>query len=387
MSYALLFIFSMAISLVLRFYGERFFRLVPQLSFCDTETRTCYGKIGVFRVGFANLIFFGVQAVLMIGLTEARSWRGVLHNGCWLVKVLLWFCTLIAVFALPNSVVLIYAEAARFGAGMFIVVQLVLLLEFAYSWNQQWVQKDDTKWYVAIVGASVVMLLGSLAAIVAMYVLFTAAGARTCALNIAFITLTLLICILFTFLSLLDKIEHGALLPSSVIFTYCTYLCWSAISSVPSSDERWHCFVFDPDTASSQSWDMLVGIAFTLISVAYSTASSSVRSAEFKLGTTQPPPRSLPPLHSSRLADDDEDLDDPTFAYSPAFFHTTFLLASMYVAMLMCNWTFAAESGFALDKSWISVWIKIASQWLAAALYIWTLLAPYLFPDRDFGYS
>jgi hypothetical protein len=31
------------------------------------------------------------------------------------------------------------------------------------------------------------------------------------------------------------------------------------------------------------------------------------------------------------------------------------------------------------------VWIKVASQWAAAALYTWSLVAPAVFPDRAFN--
>lgn len=31
------------------------------------------------------------------------------------------------------------------------------------------------------------------------------------------------------------------------------------------------------------------------------------------------------------------------------------------------------------------MWVKIGSQWVAIALFLWTLIAPVLLPDRDFG--
>lgn len=33
----------------------------------------------------------------------------------------------------------------------------------------------------------------------------------------------------------------------------------------------------------------------------------------------------------------------------------------------------------------VTMWVKIASQWVAMALFLWTLIAPSVFPDRDFG--
>jgi hypothetical protein len=40
---------------------------------------------------------------------------------------------------------------------------------------------------------------------------------------------------------------------------------------------------------------------------------------------------------------------------------------------------------YLINVGWTSVWVKTASQWVTVALYCWTLLAPALFPDRDFN--
>lgn len=33
----------------------------------------------------------------------------------------------------------------------------------------------------------------------------------------------------------------------------------------------------------------------------------------------------------------------------------------------------------------VSMWVKIVAQWLTILLFFWTLVAPKLFPDRDFS--
>ena len=38
-----------------------------------------------------------------------------------------------------------------------------------------------------------------------------------------------------------------------------------------------------------------------------------------------------------------------------------------------------------LNKSEASMWVKISSSWVCLVLYTWTLVAPALFPDRDFN--
>lgn len=42
---------------------------------------------------------------------------------------------------------------------------------------------------------------------------------------------------------------------------------------------------------------------------------------------------------------------------------------------------------FELDQGTISMWVKMASKWCSEAIYIWTVIAPAIFPGRDFGYG
>jgi hypothetical protein len=73
-----------------------------------------------------------------------------------------------------------------------------------------------------------------------------------------------------------------------------------------------------------------------------------------------------------------------TYVYS--FFHLIFALASMYSAMLLTGWGNAnVEEKDIIDVGWPSVWVRMCTQWITAALYIWSLVAPQIFPDRDFS--
>lgn len=40
---------------------------------------------------------------------------------------------------------------------------------------------------------------------------------------------------------------------------------------------------------------------------------------------------------------------------------------------------------YLINVGWTSVWVKVVSQWVTVGLYCWTLVAPVLFPDRDFS--
>ena len=58
----------------------------------------------------------------------------------------------------------------------------------------------------------------------------------------------------------------------------------------------------------------------------------------------------------------------------------------MYAAMALVGWQRVANDvqANALDVGWGSVWVKIGAAIVASALYAWTLIAPVVFPNREF---
>jgi hypothetical protein len=64
-----------------------------------------------------------------------------------------------------------------------------------------------------------------------------------------------------------------------------------------------------------------------------------------------------------------------------------FILISCYYAMILTNWgTLQADYSLAFPKSGsVAMWLQAAGQWIAILLYIWSMIAPKLFPDREFS--
>jgi hypothetical protein len=79
-----------------------------------------------------------------------------------------------------------------------------------------------------------------------------------------------------------------------------------------------------------------------------------------------------------------KDQDREAVTYNYVQFYIIFALASMYTGMLMTGWGSGRIEKDLIDVGWTSVAVKITSQWIAAALYMWTLVAPIILPDREF---
>jgi len=63
-----------------------------------------------------------------------------------------------------------------------------------------------------------------------------------------------------------------------------------------------------------------------------------------------------------------------------------FALATLYVMMCLTNW-FKPDSDLqTMNANSAAVWVKIVSSWLCVGLYVWSLIAPAVLEDRDFGF-
>jgi hypothetical protein len=63
-------------------------------------------------------------------------------------------------------------------------------------------------------------------------------------------------------------------------------------------------------------------------------------------------------------------------------------LICCWYAMSLTSWGSVAGGGGTIanpSAGKVSMWMIISSQWLMNLLYLWTLIAPKLFPDREFS--
>jgi hypothetical protein len=60
---------------------------------------------------------------------------------------------------------------------------------------------------------------------------------------------------------------------------------------------------------------------------------------------------------------------------------------SCWMAMALTSWGEISAQGNAANPQVgrISMWIVVSSEWIALSFYLWMLLAPRLFPNRDFS--
>ncbi|KAF2323053.1 hypothetical protein GH714_033039 [Hevea brasiliensis] len=161
----------------------------------------------------------------------------------------------------------------------------------------------------------------------------------------------------------LDRTVSGSILPASVISFYCIYLCYSGLASEP---REYECNGLHKHSKAVSTGTLTIGLFTTVLSVVYSAGNLYCH------------------WNKAEVEHDEKEKAKPV-TYSYAFFHIIFSLASMYSAMLLTGWsTSVGESGKLVDVGWPSVWVRIVTAWATAALYLWSLVAPIMFPEREF---
>jgi len=64
-------------------------------------------------------------------------------------------------------------------------------------------------------------------------------------------------------------------------------------------------------------------------------------------------------------------------------------MGTMYVAMLLTDWHVLKEADgagkdhdFYIGRSGPAMWMRVVSSWVCMFIYIWSLVAPVVMPDR-----
>ncbi|KAK6117272.1 hypothetical protein DH2020_048983 [Rehmannia glutinosa] len=372
---------SLIVSWILREVAEPLLKHFSWINTSDNLPKEWFQMQAVLRVSLGNFLFFGILAVIMIGVKDQNDKRDSLHHGGWIAKMLIWALLITLMFFLPNVVITVYGVLSKFGAGLFLLVQVIILLDATHSWNDSWVAKDEQKWYLALLVVSVACYLATFTFSGILFIWFNPSG-HDCGLNVFFLVMTMILAFLFAVIALHPKV-NGSLLPASVISVYCAYVCYTGLSSEP---RDYVCNGLHNKSKAVSTSTLILGMLTTVLSVLYSALRAG-SSTTFLSPPSSPRAGDKKPLLESDELESGKGKNETEarpVSYSYTFFHLIFALASMYSAMLLSGWTSNSENPDLIDVGWTSVWVRICTEWVTAGLYIWSLVAPLLFPDREF---
>ncbi|CAH8261705.1 unnamed protein product [Arabidopsis lyrata] len=359
--YGLIFLIANLLAWAARDYGRGALRKVTKFKNCKGG-ENCLGTDGVLRVSLGCFLFYFVMFLSTLGTSKTHSSRDRWHSGWWFAKLILWPALTIIPFLLPSSIIHLYGEIAHFGAGVFLLIQLISVISFIQWLNECYQsQKDAERCRVYVMLLATTSYTVCIVGVILMYIWY--APDSSCLLNIFFITWTLFLIQLMTSIALHPKVNAGYLTPA-LMGLYVVFICWCAIRSEPVGESC------NRKAAASNRTDWLTIISFVvaLLAMVIATFSTGIDSQCFQFKKDE---------------NNQEEEEEDGVPYGYGFFHFVFATGAMYFAMLLIGWnTHHPMKKWTIDVGWTSTWVRVVNEWLAVCVYIWMLVAPLILKSR-----
>jgi len=261
---------------------------IPGVIPLKIPVQLCYGTMSVYRVCAGLALFHAILALVMIKTQKKTDFRNQLQHSWWLPKIVALVLFIVIFFFVPNVAFIGFGWISLIGSAAFILVQLILLVDFAHSWNESWVKKyvesdGSNVWTFALLGSTIAMYSISLVLSIIMYLYFLGDG---CTINTVFITVNLVLNLCVSLLSIYPYLQERnpriGLLQSAVVCVYTTYLIWSALASEPASMKCSSLTL--GSTTSGDVFSLFFGVFVTFIALIY--AALRVSSSGDELSST-----------------------------------------------------------------------------------------------------
>ena len=392
-------------------------------------TQVCemlHGPGAVYRVLFTFFLYFLFMSFFMISVRNSASWRAVLHNHFWTLKYILLVISTIAFIFLPRNK---YSGEVWHFFGLnsgfaFIILQFVILVDTVHSVNTRlvkWIENNGnssgkyTKYcfaalWIPTLGFYLTSGLGTA------YLYRQYSSTTDCINNLFFISFHVYMCLSATLISIHPIVQKArpksGLLQSSIASSYSTYIMWLTLSNQPDdicNPSREYIYPNDPLKNKQILLSLL--ITFTILfvfcfrvfngglygkyvrdpddltesgdggEVLPGDNGSDVDVSEMLQNGTLDEPKRKTQLRWPSIIRDDE---GEGVEYSYAFFHALLSVGSLYLMMTMTSWYRPEEEEnmtVKLIAGWGAIWIKLCSGIFCVFLYIWSLVAPVIFPQ------
>ncbi|KAF4658053.1 Serine incorporator 3 [Perkinsus olseni] len=393
------------------------------------DIEQCYRDQLGYRFGTGAVIVFLIQCIFSllgstVGMAVTGSW--------WILKFLLVPGLGFLLILVPNSFFNTLIDVYTGILFIFIVLQLVVLLDFGYSWNDLWVsnaiedqrgdmlnEKAGKKWYIALTSISVIMYLWFIAAFIWMFTLTGGSSTLNAVLSVTFVITILLVIFSWT-----EWAKAGALLPSAVVALYVTWLAYCSCLSN-------YAYAASPNAARQVIGYIVAAVVFIYMStrvanpvlvrqddtniddVAVATVQQEKRDSQRaattagKAGGDDDAVAKLAnidvgaaPVDGTAGGPDLEGggqtqqtatnvAEDSTTVswWQVLFLNIVHLTGAMYLTVLSTKWIsnpLTPADGRTASRQ-LDYWIQVTAMWTMLALFAWTLVAPVLFKNRNFG--
>lgn len=208
----------------------------------------------------------------------------------WGPKVALWLALVFTSFAIPNGFFMFYGSTITLlGSTLFILIGLVLLIDFAHSWSEtclsNWEETDSPLWKYTLIGSTLSLFVLQLVLVGLQYAFFAGSG---CGLNQFFISFNLALSIAVTVLSVSPAVQEAnprsGLAQSGMVVAYTAYLVMSAIANHDDGEDgEGRCNPLQKRADGAKTGMVVLGAVFTFLAIACECSHVACLSLRFHL--------------------------------------------------------------------------------------------------------
>jgi len=309
------------------------------------DRMACWSEQLIWRVEGSAFVVF----VVLLIMTLSGCALGASHFYSVAKFMAVFLLGFVSLF-MPNSFISVFGTFASFGSALFLIVQAVLLMDLAYTVNEKLHGKAESArrmrntrveraWKASMIVASAILLVASIVASAHLY-----KAAPTTTSKVVDVVAMAVSCLLLL-ISITAWCKHGNVLTSSVIMAYSMWLVFETCT-------------MEPHGPVQPTWICLALAALCLASFAKGAKKIGLMDAE-----------------APRIASEgsiEESVNSTEYA-KQCIIHAA---AAVYIAGVL-----APQVGS------FSFYVHIGAVVMTLVVYAWTLIAPMVLKNRDFGFA
>lgn len=384
--YALFALVWIILSTLLLYFGHYITigSLADYLGCTDSATKdSCIGLSSVYRMSFSLVVFHLILFLLCSCRNEVIA---AINEGAWPLKFLAVLGFFALTFAIPNGFFKVYGYIAMGASCLFLIYEMILVIDMAYSWNSAWVGNFDSSnensgtskcWCIMLIIGTIAATGGAITVYVIMFI-----HHREGALNLVVLIIPIVAAVTYYTLTVTQFARGGSIFTCSLFFFFQSFISMSIIFSNPS--------VANEHTLIGQIVIGLVFLFFVIFYAGIRTEKPDGQESTDAKATSEKVTNLLAESaeETEALTSDDKQAT-PEITTKTMLFHLFMAFASFYYSMVLTNWGAPKINSGAVvitfSTKHLAYGMMLAAQLVGILFFIWSLIASRVCRSRDFG--
>lgn len=400
LAYGIMVLFYSLFLMLILYYLASYLKFANSFIGCPTGSdiilNTCLGMSAVYRMSFVLAI---VHVLVGLSCLTRDKFAKIVNEGLWGFKMILTAGGFFGTLFISNDFFDSYAKASIYLSGVFLFVQAVSLIDGFYLWAGFWAKKyDDGNGCYGCLLIFTSLLQYALVGFFA-YHGYSKFWVEGCSGNKLMLITPMIFVFAFFVLIVLKFHPHGSILTSGAISIFGVYLFWATL--VSNNNTTCNSQYSSPSAMLLQIFfSFFFAFSCNIYWALITQSSDAYKQAQLpEVAATDGDKEIADKTEKENAKEGNQNTnlirrDDTAEQYveyennSYIKFHGFMILFSVYICAVFSNWGHATINGgsynFKGDSSSAPYYIKASVGIFTFGLYLWTVIAPTLFPDRDF---